>query len=180
MKRIILTAMVAIGCVSLVQAQQKTGEEQFVVYKWYQNGRAHYAKVPPRGVTNYIKLNEWGIVITDRSDEDESNGSTLSPIRPNTVKGAQITPAGTHDKQAANAPPAAAQPAAQSNEALPEGTIPRETLCQESQNDLNTINNSKEKTLYIQDENGNRIPLSAEQVENRRAQAQEFISSYCN
>lgn len=179
MKRIILTAMVAIGCVSLVQAQQKTGEEQFVVYKWYQNGRAHYAKVPPRGVTNYIKLNEWGIVITDRPAEDEFNGSILSPMRPSTGgKGAQITPAGTHDKQAANTTPATAQPATQSNEALPEGTITRETRCKEAQDNLNTINNKK--TVYQEDSNGNLVPLSAEEVESRRAQAQEIVSSYCN
>lgn len=183
MKRIILLAMVAIGCASIVHAQQKTGEEQFVVYKWYQKGRAHYAKVPPRGVTNYVKLNEYGMVINDRPTEDEVN-NMLSPLRPSTLNtsGAQITPVSANDKAAAPASTSAPAAATPGNEALPEGTITREQTCQEAQNDLATINNntSNNKTLYVQDENGNRVPLSAEQIESRRAQAQEYVSSFCN
>ena len=176
MKRIILMGMVAIGCVSLAQAQTKTDDEKLVVYKWYQKGRAHYAKVPPHGVTNYIRLNEYGIVITDRPAEDEFNGSILRPMRPASAQNAPVSPAGSASAaQSSASTPAAAD---QGNQPLPEGTITREARCKEAQDNLNTINNKK--TVYQEDNNGNLVPLSAEEVESRRSQAQEVISSYCN
>lgn len=176
MKRIILMGMVAIGCVSLAQAQTKTDDDKLVVYKWYQKGRAHYAKVPPHGVTNYIRLNEYGIVITDRPAEDEFNGSILRPMRPASAQNAPVSPAGSASAaQSSASTPAAAD---QGNQPLPEGTITREARCKEAQDNLNTINNKK--TVYQEDNNGNLVPLSAEEVESRRSQAQEVISSYCN
>ena len=178
MKRIILMGMVAIGCVSLAQAQTKTDDEKLVVYKWYQKGRAHYAKVPPHGVTNYIRLNEYGIVITDRPADDEFNGSILRPMRPDSAQNAPVSPAGSASAAPSSAPTPTPAAANQGKQPLPEGTITRETRCKEAQENLNTINNKK--TVYQEDNNGNLVPLSAEEVESRRSQAQETISNYCN
>lgn len=171
MKRVLILAMVAMGCVSLAQAQQKTGDEQFIIYKWYQKGIAHYGKVPPRGVTNYVRLNEQGLVITERPDI-ESSGTLrpLRPVSPQGTPGAAITPA-TPGSQ----PAAAAQETA---EATPPGTITREQRCQTAQNDLNVMNTKK--SVFEEDSNGNLIPLDAAAIESRKAQAQQEIASFCN
>lgn len=173
MKRVVILAMVAMGCASLAQAQEKTGEEQFIIYKWYQKGIAHYAKVPPRGVTNYVRINEHGLVITERPDIESSG--TLRPIRPVSAQGesaAPITPV-TPGSQ----PPAAAA-TSQTQEAPPPGTITREQRCQTAQNDLNVMNTKK--SIFEEDANGNLIPLDAAAIESRKAQAQQDIASFCN
>lgn len=166
--------MIAMGCVLSAQAQTKTGEEQFVVYKWYQNGRAHYGKVPPRGVTNFVKLNEYGMVINERPDTESFQ--VLRPRRDDAAGGAQITPV-TADNPANPAAQPSPETAAQ-QQPIPEGTITREERCQTAQNDLNVMNTKK--SIYEEDSNGNLIPLDAAAVEARKAQAQQDITSFCN
>lgn len=174
MKRIIVLGMVALGCATLVQAQEKKDGEKLVVYKWYQKGRAHYAKVPPHGVTNYVKLNEYGIVLTERPDTESFQ--VLRPKRRDGAEGgAQITPVEPGSKPAV-ANTATAQTAV--SEAPPPGTITREERCKTAQDDLNVMNTKK--SIYEEDSNGNLIPLSAEDVENRKSKAQQDISSFCN
>ncbi|MDO4777358.1 MAG: hypothetical protein Q4A06_07880 [Cardiobacteriaceae bacterium] len=166
MKRIVVLGMVAMGCVSLAQAQVKSGEEQFVIYKWYQNGRAHYAKVPPHGVQNYVKLNEHGLVINERPDMESFY--VLKPMRP--AGGEAEAPAAQGVQQTAQA---AEKPA----EMTP-GTITREQRCETALRDLEVMNTKK--TIYEEDSAGNLVPLDSTAIMNRKTQAQQSIDQFCS
>lgn len=171
MKRIVVLGMVAMGCVSLAQAQVKSGEEQFVIYKWYQNGRAHYAKVPPHGVQNYVKLNEYGLVINERPDTESFY--VLRPTRPaggGADAGAAVNPAGQGAKNTASDAEKAAE--------MTPGTITREQRCETALKDLEVMNTKK--TIYEEDSAGNLVPLDSTAIMNRKTQAQQSIDQFCS
>ncbi|MDO5090714.1 MAG: hypothetical protein Q4D61_04145 [Cardiobacteriaceae bacterium] len=154
------------GCISLAQAQVKSGEEQFVIYKWYQNGRAHYGKVPPRGVQNYVKLNEYGMVINERPDTESFY--VLKPHRPAEGQAnAAITPVTPGSQPAANDKPAETPP----------GTITREKRCETAMKDLEVMNTKK--TIYEEDSAGNLVPLDSTAIMERKTQAQQNIDQFC-
>lgn len=167
MKRIVVLGMVAMGYVALAQAQVKTGDGQFIVYKWYEKGIANYSKVPPRGVQNYVKLNEYGLVISERPDFD---AVIPKPARPqteeNTTAGA-ATPAGN----------AASQTADKAKE-VPPGTITREKRCENALKALEVINTKK--TVYEDDGAGNLVPLDSAGIMNRKTQAQQEVDQFCS
>lgn len=53
-----------------ITAQNTPRAEKIIVYKWIENGIVHYAKVPPRGIKNYILLNEQGMQIDEEKISD--------------------------------------------------------------------------------------------------------------
>lgn len=141
---------------------------QKVFYKWHERGKTHYAKYAPRGISNYTKINEQGMVVTARPVSDSI--TVLKPMRP--------------DAPAANTAPQtsknAASPAAangQQQQPLPEGTITREKRCETAQANLKTI--SEKKNIFEDDGAGNLIPLSSDEIEKRRQQAQNDAEHFC-
>jgi len=53
---------------------------QKVFYKWHERGKTHYAKYAPRGISNYTKINEQGMVVNARPVNDSI--TVLKPMRP--------------------------------------------------------------------------------------------------
>lgn len=169
MKRLVVLGMVAMGCVSLAQAQVKSGDDKLVIYKWYQNGRAHYAKVPPHNVQNYVKLNEDGLVINERPDLESFQ--VVKPLRPRGEEGqaqGAVTPVTAGTGAAAGDKPAEMTP----------GTITREQRCETALKDLEVMNTKK--SIYEEDSAGNLIPLDSTAIMNRKNQAQQAIDQFCS
>lgn len=129
-------------------------QPQQIFYKWYVHGRAHYAKYAPRGVKNVIRINGQGMLVSERPDNNTF--AVLRPVRP-TAPNEQAA-----DKNRA-------QP-------LPEGTITREQRCAAAQNNISQLDKPK---VFEDDGNGNLVPLSADQISQRRQQAQGIIDQFC-
>ena len=72
---------------------------------------------------------------------------------------------------------AAAAAANSQQQPLPEGTITREKRCETAQTNLKTI--SEKKNIFEEDSSGNLIPLSSEEIEKRRQQAQNDAEHFC-
>ena len=137
-------------------------QPQQVFYKWYVGGKAHYGKYVPRGVSNYTKVNAQGMQVNERPNNDSV--TVLRPMRPEVPAANSDNPA---VKKAANGQP---QP-------LPEGTITREKRCETAQTNLKTI--SEKKNIFEEDASGNLIPLTTEEIEKRRQQAQNDAEHFC-
>ena len=129
---------------------------QKVFYKWHERGKTHYAKYAPRGISNYTKINEQGMVVNAR------------PV---------ANPAAPPSKNAESPAAAAAAAANSQQQPLPEGTITREKRCETAQTNLKTI--SEKKNIFEEDSSGNLIPLSSEEIEKRRQQAQNDAEHFC-
>jgi hypothetical protein len=126
-----------------------------IFYKWRAGGKTHYGKYVPRGVTSYTKINEQGMLVTDRPTSDSI--TVLRPVRPTDASG--------------NAAPA------NDNQPLPPGSIPREQRCVDAQRNLQTI---ATKTNIVEDDGkGNLIALSSEQIAARKQEAEDTIARYC-
>lgn len=132
---------------------------QQIFYKWHSRGTAHYGKYLPRGVTKYTKVNNQGMVVSDRPNNDTY--TVLRPMRP-------ATPNASDSKnRTANSP----------TEALPEGSITKQKRCEIAQTNMKTMN--EKKTIFEDDGSGNLIPLSADDINSRRQQAQNDIDHFC-
>lgn len=132
-----------------------TAAPQQIFYKWYVRGRAHYGKYIPRGVSNYIKINGQGMVVSERPTNDSF--PVLKPLRP-------VTP----EKAAA---PAKDQP-------LPEGSITRQKRCEIAQTNMKTL--TEQSQIFEDDNKGNLIPLSADEISKRRQQTQNDLEHFCS
>ncbi|SUO96286.1 Uncharacterised protein [Suttonella ornithocola] len=130
---------------------------QFVIYKWYQGGIAHYAKTPPRDIKNYVMLNEYGMVI--RKERPSTEGSNTNVIRP--VKAQQSESNIQQDN---------------TSEPVP-GTITKEQRCDTARKNVQII--QTKKTIYEDDGQGNLVPLSDSQKAERLQQAQQLVSEFC-
>ena len=109
----------------------------------------------PRGVTSYTKINEQGMLVSERPTSDSI--AVLRPVRPTDTSG--------------NAAPA------NDNQPLPPGSISREQRCAEAQQNLKTI---QTKTNIVEDDGkGNLIALSSEQIAERKQQAEGIVDRYC-
>lgn len=162
MKKSLLCVAFSAMMMVTAQAQNRDGnvslDNQFVIYKWFEGGVAHYGKVPPRGVSNYIMLNEYGMEISkDRPFANETGSNIIRPIRPE-------TPASETAAEGANAP-------------LPEGSISREQRCDIARDNVKMLRNKT--TVYEDDGNGNLIPLSSDVIAQRLQQAEEQAAQYC-
>lgn len=160
MKKTLLCAMLALMAATSAQAQNREGavslDNQFVIYKWFEGGVAHYGKAPPRGVTNYIMLNEYGMEISkDRPYANETGSNIIRPMRPE----------------------AAAENSAEQGAPLPEGAISREQRCDIAKDNLKMLRGKT--TIYEDDGNGNLVPLSAEAIAQRRQEAESQITEFC-
>ena len=126
-----------------------------IFYKWRSGGKTHYGKYVPRGVTSYTKINEQGMLVSERPTSDSI--AVLRPVRPTDTSG--------------NAAPA------NDNQPLPPGAISREQRCAEAQQNLKTI---QTKTNIVEDDGkGNLIALSSEQIAERKQQAEGIVDRYC-
>jgi len=126
-----------------------------IFYKWRSGGKTHYGKYVPRGVTSYTKINEQGMLVSERPTSDSI--AVLRPVRPTDTSG--------------NATPA------NDNQPLPPGSISREQRCAEAQQNLKTI---QTKTNIVEDDGkGNLIALSSEQIAERKQQAEGIVDRYC-
>ena len=85
---------------------------QKIFYKWQARGKTYYGKYVPRGVTSYTKINEQGMLVSDRPTSDSI--TVLRPVRP----------------QDATANP---QQAGNYNQPLPPVSITREHRCADAQ-----------------------------------------------
>ena len=126
-----------------------------IFYKWRSGGKTHYGKYVPRGVTSYTKINEQGMLVSERPTSDSI--AVLRPVRPTDTSG--------------NTAPA------NDNQPLPPGSISREQRCAEAQQNLKTI---QTKTNIVEDDGkGNLIALSSEQIAERKQQAEGIVDRYC-
>lgn len=162
-KSLLCVALSAMMTIS-VQAQNREGtvslDSQFVIYKWYEKGIAHYGKVPPRGVSNYIMLNQYGMEISkERPYANETGSNIIRPIRPETSASENMG-SGSHAESA-----------------LPEGSISREQRCDIARSNVKMLRNKT--TVYEDDGNGNLIPLSKEVIAQRLQQAEQQVTEYC-
>ena len=129
---------------------------QKIFYKWQARGKTYYGKYVPRGVTSYTKINEQGMLVSDRPTSDSI--TVLRPVRP----------------QDATANP---QQAGNDNQPLPPGSITREQRCADAQQTLQTI---QTKSNIVEDDGkGNLIALSSEQVADRKRQAEGIVERLC-
>ena len=141
-------------------------------YKWHERGKTHYAKYAPRGISNYTKINEQGMVVNARPVNDSI--TVLKPMRP---EAPAANPTAPPSKNAEGPAAAAAAAANSQQQPLPEGTITREKRCETAQTNLKTI--SEKKNIFEEDSSGNLIPLSSEEIEKRRQQAQNDAEHFC-
>ena len=126
-----------------------------IFYKWRSGGKTHYGKYVPRGVTNYTKINEQGMLVSERPTSDSI--AVLRPVRPTDTSGNATR--------------------ANDNQPLPPGSISRDQRCAEAQQNLKTI---QTKTNIVEDDGkGNLIALSSEQIAERKQQAEGIVDRYC-
>ena len=126
-----------------------------IFYKWRSGGKTHYGKYVPRGVTSYTKINEQGMLVSERPTSDSI--AVLRPVRPTDTSGNATS--------------------ANDNQPLPPGSISREQRCAEAQQNLKTI---QTKTNIVEDDGkGNLIALSSEQIAERKQQAEGIVDRYC-
>lgn len=126
-----------------------------IFYKWRSGGKTHYGKYVPRGVTSYTKINEQGMLVSERPTSDSI--AVLRPVRPTDTSGNATR--------------------ANDNQPLPPGSISREQRCAEAQQNLKTI---QTKTNIVEDDGkGNLIALSSEQIAERKQQAEGIVDRYC-
>lgn len=132
-------------------------QPQQIFYKWHARGKTHYAKYVPRGVTNYTKVNSQGMLVSDLPTSDSV--TVLRPLRP-------------AENRAGTAPATAAA----TNQPLPPGSTTREERCANAQKDLKTI--QEKSNIVVDDGNGNLVPLSQDQI-NERKQLAENDLRFC-
>lgn len=164
MKKTLLCVVLAAFAAASAQAQNRDGsvslDNQFVIYKWFENGVAHYGKAPPRGVSNYITLNEYGMEIRkDRPYANETGSNIIRPVRPESME-----MAGQDGNAAAD-------------ENLPQGSISREQRCDLARENIGMMRNKT--TVYEDDGNGNLVPLSDDAVAQRMQEAQAQVAEFC-
>lgn len=135
-----------------------------VVYKYHDGkGKASYSLVPPHGETNFQRFQVATSGYLNFLSEDESP-SMLIPRKVEPV----VRPKPIAQKEAKPKNP---------QEELVEGTISREQRCKDAQSDIATI--SERQTIYEEDRNGNLVPLTPEQAQQRLAKAQEIAAKVC-
>lgn len=154
LKSVVLTSALFFACIP-AWGQQNVDKE--IIYKWYEGGEVHYAEWPPRGLEDYIKLNTQGMVITDRPDPESF--LIIRPVRPEKT-------AAEKDK------------AEQDKPSTREGIITRRKRCENARKDLTTINGKR--TVYEEDEAGNLVPLSADELSRRKENAQAEVARFCS
>lgn len=164
----IMMVLVAGLMASAVWAQTNNGQaplqNQFVIYKWYEGKVANYAKAPPRGVKNYIMLNEYGMVIT--KDRPFSNGSTGNVIRAIRPEDADKVVNEAQKQESAN-------PANKNSD----GAISRAKLCDQQRQNLETLKNRT--TVYEDNGGDNLVPLTDEQKQQRIDSIQQMLDTTC-
>ncbi len=161
MNRVMLLAVSVLISTTLM-AQDKI-DDQNIIYKWYENGIAHYAETPPRGVSNYIRLNDQGMVIKERPDIGAFK--VIKPLRPDIATKEEAN--SNFDEQSNN-----------SDEKLVEGAISKQERCATMTKDLKIL--SEKETIYEEDESGNLVPLDEETIERRKQETQAMIDKVCS
>lgn len=136
-------------------------QPQQIFYKWHARGKTHYAKYVPRGVSNYTKVNSQGMLVSDLPTSDSI--TVLRPLRP-----AENAPAAASASASASASAAAA-----TNQPLPPGSTTREQRCAKAQKDLKTIQENSD--IVMDDGNGNLVPLSQDQINERKRLAENNL-----
>lgn len=139
------------------QQEKPTNECHF--YKWTENGEAQYGRAPARGhqgkATCFAYFNGYNYEV----DPNGFDPNAVAIIRPS------ITAPNPHQAPGAEQAP------------IP-GTISRVERCNTLKGELRTL--TEKSIVYEEDRAGNLIPLSKEQVEARKAQAQSQIDAICN
>lgn len=135
-------------------------DNQFIIYKWYEGGIAHYGKAPARGVKNYTMLNEYGMeIVKERPYANSAGTNVIRPVR---------------SEEPANLPVGAAE---SGTAETVEGMITKEQRCDTARKNARLLRN--EKTVYEEDESGNLVPLSEGVVKERLTQAESQVRELC-
>lgn len=153
---------------SAANASRENGQaplgKQFIIYKWYVGKVAHYSKAPPRGISNYTMLNEYGMEIQKTRPTD---GNTIHIIRPSDAPAAN--PLGSA--------PNAAKENNDSAESAADGAISKAAFCDQQRRNLQTL---QTKTTIYENQGNNMVPLSEAQKQEHIKSVQDMISATCS
>lgn len=133
---------------------------QYIIYKWYEGGTAHYAKEPPRGNQNYVMLNQYGMEVS--KERPVTGANVIRPVRPATAEDGSLSAATEPAQERANVP----------------GTISKSQRCDSARKNIEMM--TTQSVVYEEDADGNLIPLADDQVNERLAKARADVSELCN
>lgn len=159
-----LLAGIAAVPVGAQQNKQSSLDDQFIIYKWQENGIANYAKNPPRGIEKYITLNQYGMEVTkERPSTRKKKTRLIHPPKPQKPQAKEMARKKTE------------KPAEETDK---EGVITRKQRCDTAQKNIKLL--TSQKTIYEEDEGENLVPLDTATVAKRLEQAQKAASKFCS
>lgn len=159
-----LLAGIATMPVGAQQNKQSSLDDQFIIYKWQENGADNYAENLPRGVKKYTMINQYGMEVTkERPSVRKKKTRLILPPKPQKPKVDE-----TEQKKS--------EPPAQKKDK--QGMITRKQRCDKAQQNIKLL--SSQKTIYEEDEGQNLIPLDQATVSERLEKARKAAGSFCS
>lgn len=143
-------------------AEKKSMANEKAIYKWEDNGLVYYSHIKPSHVKDFIKLDSRGMRIEEYT---EDFGEVVEIVmRPENL-----------DK---------AETAKETNETSPEddaiATLKEEEIrkknCETAKRNMKTLDSGE---VYEQDEKGNMIRLSLEQIDAKRKNVTRDVDYFC-
>lgn len=149
--------LVLLSCLVFSLSFAENSNSGKVIYKWEQNGLVYYSHIKPKGISNVTKLDPNGRKIEDYT---EDFGEVVQIIvRPKNQTSTKAVSTDEEKQLAENR----------------EQEIQKEN-CDKARKNLETLNGGE---VYERDSQGNMIRLSAEQIQNKRANVERDVEFFC-
>lgn len=149
--------LVLLSCLVFSLSSAENNNSGKVIYKWERNGLVYYSHIKPKGISNVTKLDPNGRKIEDYT---EDFGEVVQIIvRPKNQTSTKAVSTDEEKQLAENR----------------EQEIQKEN-CDKARKNLETLNGGE---VYERDSQGNMIRLSAEQIQNKRANVERDVEFFC-
>lgn len=149
--------LVLLSCLVFSLSFAENSNSGKVIYKWERNGLVYYSHIKPKGISNVTKLDPNGRKIEDYT---EDFGEVVQIIvRPKNQTSTKAVSTDEEKQLAENR----------------EQEIQKEN-CDKARKNLETLNGGE---VYERDSQGNMIRLSAEQIQNKRANVERDVEFFC-